>query len=101
MQSDKKDKPYFVIVHDASIKPDHPAYEEIQRIRKEEDFSEAGYNPRDVPAGIPKDRKILVCGTYYGYCVTLQLNALKYLGYNASIYEKATVGYHSEKSLIK
>ncbi|MBI2627019.1 MAG: hypothetical protein HYW77_02130 [Parcubacteria group bacterium] len=97
MQIEKKDKPYFVIVHDAPIKPDHPVYKEIQRIRKEEDFSEIGNNPRDVPVGIPKTREVLVCGTYYEYCVTLQLNALKYLGYNASVYEKATVRCHSEK----
>lgn len=92
MQDAEKNKPYFVIVHSFSVTPKYKEiYEEIQRIKKEEDFSEVDNNPADIPKNLPKDRKILVCGAYQRLYVRSQLNALKYLGYDASIYEKATV----------
>ena len=85
--------PFFVIVHKDSVYriKDRQQYKEIKRIKKIENFSEVNGNPSNIAPNVPRGRKILVCGAYHTMCVNDQLLALKKAGYDAEIYDKATV----------
>jgi len=83
-------KPLYVIIHENVVRT-RGALKEIQRIKDEEDFVEVTGPSYKVPSGLPLNRKILVCGGYLELCVCVQCEVLNELGYDASIYGKATV----------
>jgi len=94
---DSNSRPFFVIVHGNFVDPvkNRQQYDEIKRIKEEENFSEVTGTPSNTRLDMPRSRKILVCGAYHTSCYTLcvdeQLYFLKKAGYNAQIYDKATV----------
>lgn len=85
-----KEKYFYVLVH-TNLIGKYKVYQEINRIRKAEKFVEITGDPSMVPADLPKNTKIAVCGAYRNLCVKEQLDALKKQGYDAFIYSKATI----------
>ena len=57
-------KPCYVIVHQGSIGVEGEIWQEIMRIRYEEEWVAVDGYERIVPSGIPPNRQIYVCGAY-------------------------------------
>ena len=89
----------YIIVHASEdmLKQDKIVSDEINRIKKEEQFVEVNENPCVVNYHIPECSKIYVCGFYHGKekwdhrCVDEQIKALKRKGYHPELYLKATI----------
>lgn len=106
--SSKKD-PFYVIVHADGAKEDSyhkrdPNFRKVLRriegIKMSEDYIEIDNysDPKNVPEGIPYNRKIKVCGFFRDICVKDQKDALRCKGYDAEIARKAS--YKTNPKLI-
>ena len=85
----------YIVIHPQSVTGLYSAlypnqYSELQRIIKEE-------NPLlikdNVPTlkGIPKDKRIILCGAFRDFCVAIELDILQEGGYKVEIYEPGTI----------
>lgn len=88
-------KPLYLIVHPPVItmreKCNQPQIaSELERIMREEDHVLLKGSTDNIPASLPKDRCILVCGIYKEICVWQACESLKDNGYNAEIYDAAS-----------
>jgi hypothetical protein len=88
-------KPLYLIVHGYVVRG--AVTSEIERIKRDEDCVEYDGPSYRIPSGLPKDRKILVCGGFREICVTSQCNELKRWGYDASICDEATLAFKDMK----
>jgi hypothetical protein len=92
-------QPLYVIVHEAQINDSEDpvdaarALEELARIRVEEDFVElADGDIMEIPYTLQDRRRPLrVCGAFLEICVPLHTLALLEAGYDAEVYEEASV----------
>ena len=97
----EKQPPFYVVVHQelvneaVSKNPDslkHIKDELARIIEKEDHIALSNYDdPRKVYDGVPKGREILVCGALREWCVDMQTEALLEAGYDAQIYDRATI----------
>ena len=89
----------YVIVHDYILYEDGVdeenalVREEIERIRREENYREIGENdsPSKLPENMPPPSETLtvhVVGGYINLCVAFQLNTLRRAEYSAEIHSK-------------
>src|SRR3989338_6238591 len=82
---------FYVIVHACLIPRWHPAWKEVERIKKEEAYTEIMGDSGKAAEGVPPNHILRVCGAYESLCVQNQITALQRAGHNAVLYRKATI----------
>jgi hypothetical protein len=78
----------YYIVHEKLVF-DKDALNEIRRIKEGEEYMTAE-SAGPVPPGIPKVKKIKVCGAYAELCVPVQCKSFRDDGYDAEVHWPGT-----------
>ena len=93
--------PVYVVVHGDVILEfkgrvdgsDLQKINELERVLREEQSFRINRHDDvfSIPRDLPNGREVRVCGGLRGLCVSIQLRHLLKAGYDASIYEPATI----------
>ena len=75
--------PFYLIVKGSMVPKDSSEFEEIERIKREADFSEVN----QLTVMLPKEREIRVCGASRWISVHTQYMELRKHGFNVTVHE--------------